>query len=139
MKWLIGKLKLLWRPSGYTLLEVLIAVSILGVIGAALLTAINTNSRATRNLDEQVEGANLAVAHIEVIKEMPYAATYPNVAENITIPMQYTVDVEAECSADGSTFAVCTGSDNETLQKITAVVSREGRPVVALCTYRTKR
>ncbi len=141
MRWLIREKfnKLFWRQTGFTLIEVLIALVILGVIGAGLLTALNTNSRATRTLDEQVVAVNLAVAHIEVIRELPYAASYPNAGENITIPMQYSVVIDTKCSSDGTAFSDCTGSGNETLQKVTAVVSREGKPVSLLCTYRTKR
>lgn len=133
-----GKLKLFREQKGFTLLEVLIAVSILAVIGTGLLTALDTNSRATRTLDEQVVATNLAADYVEAIKGSPYAATYPDAGENITIPFQYSVDIEMECSSDGSTFGVCTGSENETLQKMTVLVSREGRPVFSICTYRCK-
>ena len=42
------------KQTGFTLLEVLIALSILGVIGVGLLTALNTNARATRILNEVI-------------------------------------------------------------------------------------
>ena len=134
-----GKFKLIRKQTGFTLLEVLIAVSILGVIGAGLLTALDTNARATRTLDEKVEGANLAVAFLEVIKESPYSANYTDIGDNITMPTQYSVNIEARCSSDGASFGDCVGSANETLQKITVHVLREGRPVLSLCTFRTKR
>ena len=127
---------------GFTLIEVLVAMGILGVIGVGLLTALNNNARATRTLDEQVEGANLAAAYIEAIKECPYGVTYPSgncTLDNVSVPFQYSVVVDTECSSDGTTFSGCTGSDNETFQKITIIVSREGEPVLSLCTYRTKR
>ena len=135
-----GKLKLFREQTGFTLLEVLIAVSILAVIGTGLLTALDTNSRATRTLDEKVVATNLATDHLEAIRSCPYAANYPNAGENITIPFQYSVVIETQCSSDGATLGVCTGSVNETLQKITVYVSREnGKPVSSLCTYRCKR
>lgn len=122
---------------GFSLIEVLVAVGILGFIGVAVIAALDTNSRAARTLDEQVVAANLATAYLEVIKEFPYAATYPNAGDNITIPFQYSVVINTECSSDGTTWASCSGS--ETLQKITVIVSREGKGVLSLCTYRTKR
>jgi prepilin-type N-terminal cleavage/methylation domain-containing protein len=139
MRWLKGKFKLFREQRAFTLVEVLVALVILGAIGVGLLTALQTNSKATRNLDEQVEAANIASAYIEAIKELPYAHTYPNAGDNVTVPFQYSVIVETECSSDGTTFGPCTGSDNETFQKITVHVLREERPIFSLCTYRTKR
>ena len=127
---------------GFTLIEVLVALGILGVIGVGLLTALNNNARATRTLDEQVKGTNLAIAYVEAIKECPYGTTYPSgncMLDNVTVPFQYSVVVDTKCSSDGTIFSGCTGSDNETLQKITVIVSRVRKPVVSLCTYRTKR
>ena len=133
------KFKIFREQRGFTLFEVLIAVSILAVLGTGLLTAMDANSRGTRTLDEKVVAASLAADYIEAIKGSPYAATYPNAGENITIPFQYSVVIKTECSSDGTTFGNCTGSANETLQKLTTIVSREERPVLSLCTYRTKR
>ena len=140
MRWLgKGRLRLFRGQRGFTLLEVLVAVGILGFIGAGVAMALDTNYRATRTLDEQVVAANLATAHIEAMRSLPYAATYPNASENITIPSQYTVIIDTECSSDNINFHECTGSDNETFQLIQIMVSREGGPVLRFCTYRTKR
>ena len=133
------KFKIFREQRGFTLFEVLIAVSILAVIGTGLLSAMEANSRSTRTLDEKVVAASLAADYLEAIKASPYADTYPDAGDNITIPFQYTMVVEIECSSDGTTFGNCTGSENETLQKLTTIVSREGKPVLSLCTYRTKR
>lgn len=139
MGWpLKGKFKLFQEQKGFSLFEVLVAVGILGLIGAGLLTALNTNYRAARTLDEQVVAVNLATAHFEAIREVPYAATYPSAGDNITIPFQYDVAIDLEFSSDGETW-----SDNytdETLQKIIISISREdGKPVLYMCTYRTER
>ena len=132
--------KIIRCQTGFTLIETVVAVAILGAIGVGLLTALDTNSRATRTLDEQVTATNLATAHIEAIRNLPYASTYPNAGDNVTIPTQYNVVIDTECSSDNINYYACTGSDNETLQLIEVIVSREGGgPVLRICTYRTKR
>ena len=131
------KFKLFREQRGFTLIEVLVAVGILGFIGVAVIAALDTNSRAARTLDEQVEGANLAVAYIEAIKELPYADTYPSAGDNIIVPFQYSVVIDIDYSNDGTTWV--DSYTDETLERITVTVSREGRPVFSLCTYRTKR
>ena len=141
MRWL-GKeiFRLFQGQKGFSLFEVMVAVGILGFIGAGVVLALDTNYRATRTLDEQVTATNLATAHIEAIRSLPYAATYPNASENITIPPQYSVVINTECSSDSETYVPCTGSDNETFQLIKVCISREGgKPVLSICTYRTKR
>ena len=92
MGWM-GKVRFrfLKEQKGFTLLEVLVAVGILGLIGVAFLTALNTNSRAARTLDEQVVATNLATVHLEVIT--------PGVETDI----EYTITIT---NLDGSTHII---------------------------------
>ena len=140
MRWLEKERFRFFRGQrGFSLLEVLVAVGILGFIGVGFMTALDTNYRAARTLDERVVGENLAVDYLEAINHSLYAPTYPDVGEHITVPFQYSVTIETECSTDGDNFSACTGGETETLQKIRVIVSREGRPVYSACTYRCKR
>ncbi|MFC2034437.1 prepilin-type N-terminal cleavage/methylation domain-containing protein [Chloroflexota bacterium] len=139
MRWLeISKLKLLLGQKGFTLLEVLIAAGIVGVIGTVILLSIDTSYRADRTLDEKVVASNLITAHMEAIRSIPFDDAYSTAGGNITIPNQYSVVIDTECSSDGDNFVPCTGSENETFQWIRVSVSREGRPVLSACTFRTK-
>jgi len=138
-----GKLRFLRGQKGLSLLEVVVAVGILGFIGASVLLALDTNARASRTLDEQVIAANLVTNHIETIKQCPFAPSYPSdncSFDSIAIPNQYIVTIDTECSTDGENFGACTGSANETFQKIIVSVSWEGGDVVlSICSYRCKR
>jgi len=145
VKWLRrkGKLRFLQGQRGISLLEVLIAAAILAAIGVSLLTALDTNARATRQLDEKVVATNLATAYFEAIKAMTYAETYPAPEDIITIPPQYIVDVDISFSSDGEWGDgidwVGTYTD-ETIQKLAVTVSREsGEHVLTICTFKTKR
>ena len=140
MKW-FGKeaLKFFREQRGISLIEAVLAVAILGFIGTGILTAFGTSSSSTLILDEKVVAVNLATDHIEAIKELPYAASYPSASDNITIPPQYNVAIDTECSTDGTIFESCTGSDNQTFQKIVVSISHGDKSVLYICSYRCKR
>ena len=140
MGWLRKQiLKLFREQRGLTLIEVALALVVLGFVGTGILRAIETSARSTRTLDEKVVATNLASTYVEAIKELPFAPTYPDAGDNISIPAQYIVTINTECSSDGTNFSACTGDPSETFQKIVVSVSREGGAVLSICTYRTKR
>jgi len=147
MRWLEKKrFRFLRGQKGLTLIEVLVAAAILGAIGVGLLNALDTNAKATRQLDEQVVATNLATAYLEAIKAAPYDSTEPyyDVAvAGITIPPQYIVDVDIQFSSDGASGDGIDWVDtytDETIQKIAISVSREGgTQILSICTFKTKR
>ena len=147
MKWL-GKARLsfLQGQSGIGLLEILVSVAIMGAIGVGLLTALDTNAKATRQLDEKVVATNLTNAYIEAIKAWEYQADYPQdqlPLSNITVPPPYSVNVDIAFSSDGDTTDGITWVDNytdETIQRLTLTVSREGgKHILTICAFKTKR
>lgn len=147
MRWL-GKVRFrfLRGQRGFTLIEVLVAAAILAAIGVGLLNALDTNAKATQQLDEQVVATNLATAYLEAIKAAPYAETYDDVVAGITKPPQYDVDVNIQFPSniyveDVITYFTWSNTYNgETFQKIAIIVSREGgRSILSICTFKTKR
>ncbi len=149
MRWLRkGKFRFLQGQKGIGLLETLIAVAILGAIGVSLLTALDTNARATRTLDEQVVATNLATAYIEAIKAWEYQEDYPKdqpPLDSIIIPPQYDINVNITFSSDGDTTDGITWGDYniedpQTIQKLAVTVSRDdGRHILTICAFKTKR
>ncbi len=150
MRWLgKGRLRFLRGQRGFTLIEVLVAAAILAAIGVGLLNALDTNAKATRQLDEQVVATNLATAYLEAIKAAPYDSTepyYDAAVAGITIPPQYDVNADIAFLSDsyteeGTTYFIWSDTyTDETLQKITIAVSREGgRHILTICTFKTKR
>ena len=138
MRWLLKKrLAFTGHQKGLTFIEVLIALGIIGFVATGYLTALNSNSRATRSLEEHTVAASLASSCIEAIKDDDFSPTYPHAGDDITIPFQYSMDIDTQFSIDGTTWSE--GYAGENLQKITVIVSREGRPVFSVCTYKTQR
>jgi len=146
MRWLgKRKLRFLRGQRGFTLIEVLVAAAILAVIGVVLLNALDTNAKATRQLDEKVVATNLATAYFEAIKASAYAETYDDAVAGITIPPQYIVNVGITFSSDGDwgdgiDWVAYDTENPQTIQKIAISVSREGgRHILSICTFKTKR
>jgi len=123
--------------AGFTLLEVLVSVVLLGVIGVAVIRGVQTTSRSSQIIDEQVQAANLATMYVEAIRQLPFDASDPPYSgiSGISIPNQYTVEVDAEYYTDSETWNG-TYSD-EKLQKVIITVSRTGgKDVNSFCYYR---
>ena len=128
---------------GFTLMEVMVGVIIIGLIGTGVIKGIDANARATRILDEQVQATNLVTAYLEGMRQMSYsdnASPYNSVNATITIPAQYSVAMNIAYSNDDITWSTTNSSGALKLQKITISVSRtNGKLVLSTCTFRTKR
>jgi len=128
----------------------MLAVIIIGLIGGGVIKGIDANARAGRVLDEQVQATNLVTAYLEAIRQIQIPkvpvdrwgddSLYANVGDNITMPTQYSVVVNIAYSANGIDWVTPYTAANQTLQKISILVSRTGgKPVLSTCTFRTKR
>ncbi|MFC2041369.1 prepilin-type N-terminal cleavage/methylation domain-containing protein [Chloroflexota bacterium] len=145
MGWLLKGLFRLFRGQrGFSLLEVIIAVAILGFIGTGVVLALDTNARASRTLDEQVVATNLATAYLEALRELPYDNDYPYEYSgiNIATPPGYSANITVvytnDYKDDGTTVWVDEPPGSKELQRIRVSVSREGgKPVLSICTFKT--
>ena len=123
--------------KGISLIETVVALGILACIGVGILMALEANSKATGILDERVVSGNLASAYLESVRQSPFADTYPDAGESITVPVGYSVAVDTYGTNDDITWVQpCAG---HTLQKIVVTVSHGGNSVLSLSTYRAKR
>ncbi len=114
-----NKISYIKRKHGYSLIEVLIAIAILGAIAAFFAGALGTSYRATYIADERETARDLAQHQMEYIKNQGYAITYAPAA----IPSEYagytvTINTSAIPGRDGN------------IQDIKIVVSHQGKPIL---------
>lgn len=102
-------------------------LGILGFIGIAFLTAISTNSRAAKTLDDRATAERLAISQLEDIKNAPFDSTPPvEYAVTVTTPPEFQITV--------GTSVIGTG-----LHEVTVNVSRAGQPYFRLKDYKVDR
>lgn len=110
---------------GFSLIEILFAVAILGLIGVAFLTALNTASRSTGLYEQRVTAASLAQSQVEEIK----AATYEpsgNYTQLIPPPGYDIYDI-----------AISVNQTAVDKQEVTVTVSKDGHHLFDLVTIKT--
>lgn len=113
------------NERGLTLVEVIVALAILGLISVAFLSGLSGASRGVSIADEQETAKNLAESQMEYVKDQAYAASYAPAS----IPSEYTgysasISISAIASKDGN------------IQKITVIVMHQNREVTRLEDYK---
>jgi len=107
------------NEKGFTLIGVVIAIAILGVVGIAFLNGLANASIALFNTDTHATGNNLAESQMEYVKQLPYASTY----SPAPIPSEYngySVTIDVTPLEDGN------------IQKIIVTVSHQDKQEVII-------
>ena len=146
---------LMKKEKGFTLIEVLVALLILGIIGTGFLMALTIASKAIIIADERTTAESLARSQMEHVKNQDYSTI--NVYWDYTVtgsgpsssdPPDWWVSAPPPSVPDGYTVNVSAtplpdpenpGSDLVGIQKITVVVSHLGDPVITLEDYKVDR
>ena len=148
MRWLPKrKFKLFRGQTGFTLIEVLVAVAILAAIGVTFIRAIDTGYRNVGILDEKTQAEALIRSQLDAIKVSPYQDS-GNYTVTVTLPPQYSMSINVTApkrigTADNYTsLEELMGGPVTTIQEITVSVFRTGngedRPVLSVGTYKVK-
>ncbi len=124
--------------KGSSLLEVVIAIGLIGMVGVALFTAIAFSSRHTLNADIKSTAESIARSEMEYIKTLPYDSTNnppqytPATMASLGMGTQWTVTIS--CSRldpknDG------TASDDG-IQKISVTVLNKSVSILTVEGYK---
>jgi prepilin-type N-terminal cleavage/methylation domain-containing protein len=119
-------LKLIKSEKGFSLIEVLIAVGLVGLMAAAFLMAIATASKAVLLADERTTAESLARSQIEYIKEQEYRD------DGLYLPISTPENYEIIYPIDFMPL-------EDGLQKITVTVKHQEKVVITLEGYKVDR
>lgn len=125
------------NQKGIAFIETLMALVLLGIIGAAFMMALSASSRAIILSDELTTSESLARSQMEFIKQQDYIDySIDGHAEYllITPPNGYEIGVTVELlDPEGDP------DDDDGIQKITVTVDHHGNDVITLEGYKVKR
>jgi len=127
------------REKGFSLLEVMLAIALLGIVAVAFLGAMATGSRAIFIADERATAESLARSQMEYVKNLPYenGVTEYDIDPNLALD-GYTVSVAVEPLPDPN------GVILDGIQKITVMIYHpeeeiEENNVITLEDYKVDR
>ncbi len=136
----------LYRPlrkppqhGGTTLIETIIALSILAAVALASLTGLNTLYNTLTISERRTTAESLARSQLEYVKSQPYigdscpSPQYQSLDPG-QLPADYSIAVTAVC-IDGSGTEAAT---DKGLQRVTVTVKHNNRDVLQVSGYKIK-
>ncbi len=122
------------KQQGFTLIETMVAMAIMGTFVAALLACLVTVTMATPITDERNTAHYLAEKQMEYIHALPYPVTATLPETDIPAGYVIGIDVTQPLSPEDAEL-----SYDDNLQKITVTIDHQGKTVVTLESYRVAR
>ena len=123
--------------KGFSLIETLVALAILGIVAVGFLSGLATAARATFITDERTTAASLAKSQMEYVKNQNY--------DNINNPPQY--DLLSDLPSSFSVTVTASRldpegdgpDDDDGIQNIVVTVMRGSRTITTLEDYKVDR
>lgn len=118
-----------------TMIEVVVALALLGIITAAFLSGVATAARATLITDEQTTAESLARSEIEYIKSY---SPYLSVGSNPTYPIDPSIPLASGWSIQTPVVDLVHAIDDG-IQKVTITVQHDGKTILSVTGYKVNR
>jgi prepilin-type N-terminal cleavage/methylation domain-containing protein len=122
--------KIVMSEGGLTLIEVLIALAILGLVGGIFASGLTMTSKLIMTTQEMVTVDSLARDQMEDTKKQPYedeATSYPVISIPTDLAGQgYSISVSAEPL----------NTPDDGIQKITVTITRNGESLFTFVDYK---
>jgi len=117
--------------KGFSLIEVLVATALLGILGVGVLATLGTVTKVLIINDQHQTAMNLAQAQMDFVQESSYATTYPTVL---------LAETDYPDSMEVATVAEHVPGRDANIQKITVTVTRtsDGKVIFVLEDYKVK-
>ena len=115
------------NEKGFSLLEVLISLAIIGVVCAGLLGGMANSLKGANTIDQIDTARSLAEGQLEYIKKQPFAVSYAPDPAMVTVsgnPITYSFNGFSGYSA--TITAVNAAQRDANIQKITVTIKHNG-------------
>ena len=123
------------HQSGFSLIEVLLSLGLIGVFAVSVPSALSGASKATMTMDERTTAETLARSQMDYIQNQPYDSVNATPQYNAisNIPASYSIvtpfATRLDPRGDGT-------SQDDGLQQITVTVRRNGEDVYTLVDFK---
>ena len=122
--------------AGFSLIEVLLAVGLVGIFALAVPSALSGTSRATITANQHITAESLARSQMDSIQNQPYDSENATPVYSVIpdIPDSYSIITPMAARLDPRGD----GTDNDDgLQEITVTVKRNDKIVFTLIDFKT--
>jgi prepilin-type N-terminal cleavage/methylation domain-containing protein len=113
------------KEKGFTALETIIAVALIGIISAAFMNSLTTVCESFVTVDSETTARNLAESQMEFVKGQVYGDNYTPAS----VPTEY----------GGYTVEIVTSQLRIDIQRVTVSVDRGGEEITTLHSYKMNR
>jgi prepilin-type N-terminal cleavage/methylation domain-containing protein len=124
------KITLLRNKPGFSLLEVMIAIAIIGIVVAGFLGGMSNAIKGALKNDQMETARTLAVGQMEYVKKLPFAASYTPGDSTVYDSVQNKFINYNGYSA--SITSVIAAERNINIQKLTVTILFNGEAVATL-------